>query len=71
MTAMARDDLAIKNGKITAAKADLAATEKTRDEAKNRYEHRRSACLPRVRGLPLPRTCAAPSWPGTATSTRP
>src|SRR5262249_53688630 len=35
---LARDDLAIKTGKLAASKADLVASEKTRDEAKNRYD---------------------------------
>ena len=35
---LARDDWAIKSGKVKAAKADLSAAEKTRDEARSRYE---------------------------------
>lgn len=35
---MARDDLAIKVGRLAASRADLAAAEKTRDEAKARYQ---------------------------------
>lgn len=35
---LSRDELAIRNGRITASRADLAAAEKTRDEAKNRYD---------------------------------
>jgi len=35
---LARDELAIKNGKLAASKADLSSAEKTRDEARNRYE---------------------------------
>jgi multidrug efflux pump subunit AcrA (membrane-fusion protein) len=35
---LARDDWAIKTGKVAASRADLASAEKTRDEAKARYE---------------------------------
>lgn len=35
---LARDDLAMKHGKLLSSKAELAAAEKTRDEAKNRYD---------------------------------
>ena len=37
---LARDDEAIKEAKVTASKADQEAAEKTRDEARNRYERR-------------------------------
>jgi WD40 repeat protein len=36
---MARDDLAIQEAKVASAKADARAAEKTRDEAKVRYDH--------------------------------
>jgi WD40 repeat protein len=35
---LARDEWAIRGGKVISSKADLAATEKTRDEAKSRHE---------------------------------
>jgi WD40 repeat protein/multidrug efflux pump subunit AcrA (membrane-fusion protein) len=35
---LTRDDLAIRNARVAAGKADLAAAEKTRDEAEKRYQ---------------------------------
>ena len=37
---LARDDWLIKNARVTAAKADLASTERNRDDAKRRYDVR-------------------------------